>query len=118
MPRAGAPLRFGVTWRLSPFTRVVRVAFPKSATHEVLQAFCKRAMIVLFGKSQIYIHMPLASMEARVETVDYWPPMSKPNLLTKEGVAKFKILRGGDATPSLTRFRDRTWQMGFVCGNI
>ena len=100
------------------FMRMVRVAFPKSATHEDLQALCKRAMIVLFGKNRIYIRMPSASMEARVGTVDYWPPMTKPDLLTKEGIAKLKTLRGGDATPSLTHFQDRTWQLEFVCRSI
>ena len=65
------------------FMYMVRMTLPKAVTHDDLQEFCKRALVL--DKNRNYISMPSASMEAKVETVEYWPPISNPDLLTKEG---------------------------------
>ena len=63
----------------------------------------KRVMIGKFDSSQIYIHMPVTSLEARVKKVDYWMPIWTPDLFTKEGICqlpKLHIMWRGAATPT------------------
>ena len=96
------------------FMNMIRVALPRAATHEDLQAICKRAMIVLFGRNRIYIRDPSPATNVRVKVVEYWPDGVRPDLLTDEGVAKLKALRGGDATPSPSHYMDRLWQVEFM----
>ena len=96
------------------FVNMIRIALPRGATHEDLQAICKGAMIVLFGRNRIYIRDPSPATNVMVKVVEYWPDNVRPDLLTTEGVTKLKALRGGDATPSASHQTDRLWQIEFV----
>ena len=40
------------------FVNMIRIALPRGATHEDLQAICNRAMTIPFGRNKIYINDP------------------------------------------------------------
>ena len=96
------------------FMRMVRVALPRSGIHEDLQAICKRALFVLFGRTRMYIRHPSPEVNVRCQHADYWPAHEKADLLCPSGIDKLKAIRSGDGTPPPSYMADRQWQVEFI----